>query len=80
MIATVTIRFLPLGHTNVQPVGWWLNHHVNEGNEHLNFSEFLSYPIGRQYHKILQVKKELEKGDMPLWKFIYFNSYLCQIK
>jgi cbb3-type cytochrome oxidase cytochrome c subunit len=26
-------------YANVQPVGWWLQHHVNEGKESLNFSE-----------------------------------------
>jgi hypothetical protein len=63
---------------NVQPVGWWLTHHVNEGKQHLNFSEFLSYPVGRQYHKIQEVKKELQKNAMPLnsYKWIHTDARL----
>ena len=33
-------------YSNIQPVGWWLANHVNEGKEHLNFSEFATYVHG----------------------------------
>jgi hypothetical protein len=29
---------------NIQPVAWWLNNHIVEGKEELNFSEFGLYP------------------------------------
>lgn len=61
-------------YANIQPVGWWLTHHVNEGKEHLNFSEFLTYPIGRQYHKIQGIKKELQKNDMPLGSYTLIHT------
>src|SRR5213592_2028705 len=28
---------------NIQPVAWWLNHHIEEGKDELNFSEFTTY-------------------------------------
>lgn len=57
-------------YTNIQPVGWWLQHHVNEGKDELNFSEFSAYTIKRQIHKLESVAEEVNDGEMPL------NSYL----
>src|ERR1700758_1613083 len=37
-------------YTNVQPFGWWINHHVNEGIHELNFSEFNTYKLRRKLH------------------------------
>ncbi len=31
-------------YAEVEPVGWWLARHVNEGRAHLNFSRFAAYP------------------------------------
>src|SRR5579871_2879029 len=53
-------------YTNIQPVGWWLTHHINEGKEHLNFSEFASYRIGRQYHSLQGITKLVKKDEMPI--------------
>src|ERR1051326_7954710 len=39
-------------YAEVQPVGWWLNNHVHEGKRELNLSEFITYPIARQYKKL----------------------------
>src|SRR5439155_20340848 len=36
-------------YSEVQPVGWWLNNHINDGKNEVNFSEFAAYPIRRQY-------------------------------
>src|SRR4051812_6460773 len=32
-------------YAEVQPVGWWLSHHVNEGKKELNFDEFATYNL-----------------------------------
>ena len=57
-------------YTNVQPVGWWMQSHVNEGKEHLNFSSFGSYTPKRQHHKLEEVVEQVKENHMPL------NSYL----
>ncbi|MGI8950939.1 MAG: heme-binding domain-containing protein [Chitinophagaceae bacterium] len=51
---------------NVQPIAWWLSSHIKNGKEHLNFSEFASYPIARQYKKLDDIIDEVKQGDMPL--------------
>jgi hypothetical protein len=56
-------------YANIQPVAWWLDDHVQEGKQHLNFSEFASYRLRKQYHKLEEVAETVEKGEMPL------NSY-----
>jgi len=57
-------------YANIQPVGWWLQNHVNEGNRHLNYSEFTSLEKKKQYKKMDETAHEVKEGDMPL------NSYL----
>src|SRR5690606_40199750 len=61
-------------YANVQPVGWWLQHHINEGKEHLNFSIFGSYPAKKQAHKLEEVAEEVEEGNMPLESYTYVHS------
>ena len=51
---------------SVQPVAWWLNDHIEEGKEHLNFDEFSSYSPRRQFRKFEQIKEEVEENEMPL--------------
>jgi len=53
-------------YANVQPVGWWLNHHVEEGKEHLDFSEFKTYSPKRAAHKLEELGEVLLEGEMPL--------------
>ena len=57
-------------YTNIQPVGWWLNHHVEEGKGEINFSQFKQYGIRRQIRKFEEVSEMITEGEMPL------NSYL----
>lgn len=53
-------------YANVQPVASWLTHHVNEGKEELNFSEFALYRPRRQYHKLEEVIEMINDRKMPL--------------
>ena len=50
----------------MQPVGWWLNHHIEEGKEELNFSEFAHYPVAVQYHKLEETIEQIKEDEMPL--------------
>lgn len=53
-------------YSNVQPLSWWIGEHIDEGKEELNFSEFKSYSLRRQYHKLEEIEEQTEDGDMPL--------------
>jgi hypothetical protein len=65
-------------YNNIQPVAWWLANHVEEGKKELNFSEFATYRIGRQYRKLEEINKEIEEGEMPLesYTIIHGNAKL----
>lgn len=43
-----------------------INHDIEEGKEHLNFSEWNTYPVKKQLHKLAEVYEEVEEGEMPL--------------
>ncbi|OIN56089.1 heme-binding domain-containing protein [Arsenicibacter rosenii] len=53
-------------YANIQPVGLWLGHHVEEGKEELNFTEFATYAPKRMAHKLEEIAEEVEEGHMPL--------------
>ncbi len=53
-------------YNNFQPAAWYLANHVKDGKRSFNLNEFATYPVARQYDKIGEIKKQLDKGDMPL--------------
>ncbi len=53
-------------YAEIQPVGLWLNDHVDEGKKELNFSEFAGYNLRRQYHKLEEISEQVHEGEMPL--------------
>ena len=63
---------------NVNPVGLWMGHHIEEGKGELNFSEFMTYNAKRKDHKLEEIGEQVEKGDMPLpvYTFIHQNTKL----
>ncbi|MCO4291648.1 heme-binding domain-containing protein [Solitalea sp. MAHUQ-68] len=61
-------------YTNIQPVGWWMQHHVNEGKEHLNFSEFIGYSPKKANHKLKEVIESQEEGWMPLESYLWIHN------
>jgi hypothetical protein len=61
-------------YAEVQPVAWWLNHHIQEGKNELNFNEFAAYAIPRQYHKMEEVIKQVKEGEMPIWSYTLIHT------
>ena len=53
-------------YNNFQPAAWYLANHVTDGKRSFNLNEFATYPVARQYDKIQEIKKQIDKGDMPL--------------
>ncbi len=61
-------------YAEVQPVGWWLSQHVNDGRRHLNFSEFGAYPEKRAAKKLEQVSDEVDQHTMPLSSYTWVHA------
>ncbi|MBD0851780.1 heme-binding domain-containing protein [Maribacter arenosus] len=62
-------------YANIQPVAWWLNHHVVDGKKHLNFSEFTKKPLFVQNHKLEETIEMVEEMEMPLPSYTYFGLH-----
>lgn len=61
-------------YSKIQPIGFWLNHHVDEGIRELNFSEFASYTKKRQLHKLEETIEMLEEKEMPLSSYTLIHK------
>jgi Haem-binding domain len=61
-------------YASIQPAAWWLADHIKEGKRELNFSEFASYRIGRQYRKLEEVNKQVKEGEMPLESYLWIHK------
>jgi len=61
-------------YNNIQPIGFWLQHHVNEGKEHLNFSEFGTYPADKATRKMRRIVRDIEERDMPLGSYLLIHK------
>ena len=55
-----------LWYDKIQPVGWYIKDHIDEGKKELNFDEFSSYSAKKQQHKLEKIAEEVEEEKMPL--------------
>lgn len=61
-------------YANIQPVAWWLAAHIKDGKRHLNFDEFLAYPVSRQYRKLEETAEMVNEGEMPLSSYTIVHT------
>lgn len=61
-------------YNNFQPVAWWLNNHVNDGKRHLNFNDFTSMRVARQYKRLNDCIEEVKEGGMPLDSYTWIHK------
>ncbi len=53
-------------YSRVAPVSWRIAQHVEEGREHINFSEWQGLPAEDLEDALEEIWEEVEKGAMPL--------------
>ena len=61
-------------YSNIAPVSWWVGHHVDEGREHVNFSEWSKYNDDQKEHILEECYEELEKHKMPLSSYVSMHE------
>ncbi len=61
-------------YANVQPVAWWLNDHIKDGKDELNFSTFKKRNLKGQLKKLKEIAKMVEKREMPLESYTYIHK------
>lgn len=61
-------------YSNVAPISYIVAHHVEEGREHLNFSQWGDYDADRADHKLEECVEEIEEGEMPMTGYALLHS------
>ena len=61
-------------YSQIQPVRLIMDHHVEEGSEELNFSEFANYSERRKRNKMRAILEQIEKSKMPLPSYLWLHS------
>ncbi len=60
----------------VSPVSHWMAHHIKEGKEHFNVSEWDSYTDKQKDRKLEELVEEVEGKKMPLKVYTWMHGEL----
>lgn len=61
-------------YNSVAPISWWLEEHIEEAKEELNFSEWATYSVERKDHKLEEIVEEVEEKEMPLKPYVLIHG------
>lgn len=59
---------------NIQSIGWLVNHHIEEGKDELNFSEWAKYKPKRKAHKMEEIAEMVNEDDMPMSSYTIMHG------
>lgn len=67
-------------YTSVAPVSWWINGHITEAREHLNFSEFATYSEDDREHLMKECTEVLREKEMPMLSYmlVHWNAWISE--
>ena len=60
-------------YANVQPFGWFLKDHIDEGKRKLNLSEFSTYAARKKVKKLEEICEQVESAEMPLPSYLWIH-------
>ncbi len=60
-------------YASVQPFGWFLKDHIDDGRRHLNFSEFNTYAVKKKVKKLEEICEQIESAEMPLPSYLWIH-------
>ncbi|TGJ99298.1 heme-binding protein [Leptospira semungkisensis] len=61
-------------YSKVFPVSLYIAHHIEEGREELNFSEWEALTAAKKADKAEEILEEIEEGEMPPKDYILLHS------
>ena len=61
-------------YNKVQPVAWFLEDHINEGKEELNFNEWDAYSNRRKNSKLKSIISQVNDDEMPLASYTLIHK------
>lgn len=57
-------------YSNIAPVSWWIQEHIDHGREELNFSTWIDYSERRADHKLEEAAELVLNEEMPLPSYL----------
>ena len=60
-------------YTSIQPNGWFMKDHIDEGRHELNFSVFNTYPTKKKAKKLEEICELVSEGEMPLPSYLWIH-------
>ncbi|NIM01898.1 MAG: hypothetical protein GTN89_13935, partial [Acidobacteria bacterium] len=57
----------------VAPVSWWLSHHVHDGREDLNFSQWPVLDFEKLEHNFREIDEQIAEDEMPLRSYVLLH-------
>lgn len=60
-------------YSRIAPISWFLAHHIHEGREKLNFSQWNELSTRKQSETIHEIWEETSKGHMPLRSYLIMH-------
>jgi hypothetical protein len=69
-------------YSHIQPARLFMENHIKNGKENLNFDEWGNYSSRRQNNKLDRIIKQIKANEMPLMSFtlMHKNAILSQNK
>ena len=61
-------------YAGIQPLAWWLDHHIEEGKGELNFSDFAAFNSHYKSNKLVEIMELVNEKEMPLKSFLIAHS------
>jgi len=58
---------------NIQPVGWFMKDHIDDGRRHFNMSVFNTYAPKKKAKKLEEICEMVESGEMPLPSYLWIH-------
>ena len=57
----------------IQPNGWFLKSHIDDGRRHLNFSIFATYDAKKRAKKLEEICEQVTSAEMPLPSYTWIH-------
>src|ERR1700712_3044404 len=62
-------------YVNINPVGFWLRDHINDGKRSINFSDLSSFTKKKLDHRLADIGEQVDKKEMPLTSYTFIHGY-----
>jgi hypothetical protein len=61
-------------YAEIQPAGWFLAKHIRAGKRGLNFDEYSTYRLMKQYRRLQDISDQIENDEMPLPSYLIIHK------